>query len=78
MVVIVYDITDEKRLRKVAKRLEQEGIRAQRSVFEVDKKLGKKIFKELKEMLEDSDKCFMFPFSKKEDIQGDTSIDRIF
>ena len=65
-------------MRKVAKRLEQEGIRAQRSVFEVEKKLGKKIFKELKEMLEDGDKCFMFPFSKKEDIQGDTSIDRIF
>ena len=78
MVVIVYDITDDKRLRKVAKCLEKEGIRAQRSVFEVDKKLGKKIFEELKEILEDNDKCFMFPFSKKEDVQGDTSIDRIF
>ncbi len=78
MVVIVYDIVDEKRLNKVAKILQKDGIRAQRSVFEVEKKLGTKIFKELKEMLEDSDKCFMFPFSKKEDIQGDTSIDRIF
>ena len=60
MVVIAYDIRDEKRLRRVAKYLEEHGIRAQRSVFEVDMsvKKAKEIFVGLKEFLADGDKCF--------------------
>lgn len=80
MVVIAYDIVDEIRLNKIAKFLESNGIRAQKSVFELDMSIRKanKIFNELKEMIEDNDKCFMFVIKEKEDIQSDTSIDRIF
>lgn len=80
MVVIAYDIVDEIRLNKIAKFLESNGIRAQKSVFELDMSIRKanKIFNELEEMIEDNDKCFMFVIKEKEDIQSDTSIDRIF
>jgi len=79
MVLIAYDIVDEKRLAKVAKFLEEKGIRAQRSVFELDMSVqkAKKIFKELEEILEDKDKCFLFKLEDKKDIQADTSIERI-
>jgi len=80
MVVIAYDIKDEKRLRKVAKYFENNGIRAQRSVFEVDVCLrkAKKIFNGVKKIINcEEDKCFMFVVNKKEDIQADTSIERI-
>jgi len=78
MVVITYDIEDDKRLRKVAKILEENGIRTQRSVFEVERKIANKVFKEIKEILEGNDKCFFIPVIDKEDIVGDTSIERIF
>jgi len=78
MVVITYDITDEKRLRKVAKLLEQNGLRVQRSVFEVEKKIAKKLFEELSEIVEESDRLFLIPFNKKEDIEGVSSLERIF
>jgi CRISPR-associated protein Cas2 len=80
MVVIAYDICDEKRLSKVAKFLEKNGVRVQKSVFELDVSTRKAntIFNELKELIEKGDKCFMFNVSDKEDIQGKTSIERIF
>ena len=80
MVVIAYDIKDEKRLRKVAKFLEEMGIRAQRSVFEVDMGFvkAKKILKELQKLMnEDEDKCFLYEIKNKEDILASTSIERI-
>ena len=77
MVVITYDIEDNKRLAKVAKILEGYGVRAQRSVFEVEKKLAKKAFEEIKEILEEGDKCFFIPILDKKDIVGDTAIERI-
>ena len=53
MVVICYDIKDDKVLRKVAKFLEERGIRAQRSFFELDIsfKKGKSLLKELKKII---------------------------
>jgi len=78
MVVITYDIGDDKKLRRVAKILEENGIRTQRSVFEVERKIANKVFKEIKGILEDDDKCFFIPVTDKEDIVGDTSIERIF
>ena len=81
MVVIAYDIKDEKRLVKVAKYLESHSIRAQKSVFELDMEYKKanKIFKGLKGLIDESvDKCFMFKVKNKEDIKAKTSIERIF
>ena len=80
MVVICYDIKDDKVLRKVAKFLEERGIRAQRSFFELDInfKKGKSLLKELKKIIEEDDKVFLFEIKNKEDIQASTSIERIF
>ena len=81
MVIITYDICNEKRLRKVAKYLESNSIRAQKSLFEVDMeyKKAKKIFDGLKNIInKDEDKCFLFKVKSKEDIQATTSIERIF
>jgi len=80
MVVIVYDILDDKRLRKVAKYMEKNGFRAQRSVFELDVKMAeaKKIFNGLKKIIKKEDKCFLFEVKNKEDLQVNTSIERIF
>ena len=81
MVVIAYDIKDEKRLIKVAKYLESHSIRAQKSVFELDMeyKKAKKIFEGLKSLIDERvDKCFLFKVKNKEDIQAKTSIERIF
>ena len=81
MVVITYDIADEKRLQKVAKYLESEGIRVQRSVFELDMSVrsANKIFNGIKSLIDkNEDKIFMFSFKDKEDVIGKTSIERIF
>ena len=81
MVVIAYDIADDKRLTKVAKYLESHSIRAQRSVFELDMeyKKAKKIFEGLKKIIDkEVDKCFLFRVKNKEDIGAETSIERIF
>ena len=81
MVVIAYDIKDEKRLVKVAKYLESYSIRVQKSMFEVDMeyKKAKKIFEGLKGLIDESvDKCFLYKVKNKEDIQAKTSIERIF
>ncbi|MEO1959002.1 MAG: CRISPR-associated endonuclease Cas2 [Nautiliaceae bacterium] len=68
MVVIAYDITDEKRLKKVAKYLESCGIRIQKSVFEVD--MSVREVKKIKELLEGKDRCFLFKFDEREDIHS--------
>jgi CRISPR-associated endonuclease Cas2 len=80
MVVICYDIKDDKILRKVAKFLEERGIRAQRSFFELDIsfKKGVVLLGELKNIIEENDKVFLFEIKNKEDIQSFTSIERIF
>ena len=81
MVVISYDVSDDKRLRKVAKYLESNSVRVQNSVFELDMeyKKAKKIFDGLKELIDkDRDKCFLFSVKNREDIGAETSIERIF
>ena len=81
MVVIVYDIADDKRLRKVAKHMENNGVRVQKSVFELDMNLSeaKKVFKGLEKLIEKKeDKCFLFELKQKEDIKAPTNIERIF
>jgi len=79
MVVIAYDIRDNKRLKKIAKYLESHGIRVQRSVFEIDisPRKAKKIFQGLKNIIGEGDKCFLFEIKDKEDIQANTDIERI-
>jgi len=80
MVVIAYDIKDEKRLKKVAKYFEEKGVRAQRSVFEIDEsvKKAKKIFCGVKELIDiNEDKVFFFVVKNKEDIKASTTIERI-
>jgi len=81
MVVVAYDISDEKRLGKVARFLEKHGVRVQKSVFELDMSLkeANKIFKEIERMIDiESDIFFMYSVKDKEDLMGRTSIDRIF
>jgi len=81
MVLVAYDIADEKRLSKVARYLEKIGVRVQKSIFELDMSLkeASKIFNELKELIEiEEDMVFMYSIKDKEDICGKTSIDRIF
>jgi len=62
--MICYDISDEKRLRKVATTLERYGLRVQKSFFqlETDKKILDKIVKDLLEILNlKEDYLFIYP-----------------
>ena len=69
MTLIAYDITDAKRLRKVAKLLENEGLRVQHSVFELkiaDRKL-KTLVQEIENIIDPkSDKVFIYKISDNE------------
>jgi len=71
--LVVYDITDEKRLAKVAKYLEKIGLRVQNSTFEIDTSIISlnisKIFDDLVKLCVDGDKIFIYPIKKKQDIQ---------
>ena len=62
--VVAYDICDPKRLSKVAKYLEQIGIRIQNSVFEIDNQYLlipiTDLFNEIVELCEDEDKVFIY------------------
>ncbi len=81
MVLVAYDISDEKRLQKVARFLEKRGLRVQKSFFELDMSLkeASDIFKSLSELIEiEEDVLFMYSIKDKEDLSGKTSIDRIF
>ena len=77
MYVVVYDITNSKRLRKVAKILEAVGIRAQNSTFElkVDNSEIDILLKSLENICEDEDKifCYKTEIEKKEEIRKKTS-----
>ena len=71
--LVIYDICDVKRLRKVAKYLENIGLRVQNSTFELSKdtlmKPINKIYNELVELCEEEDKVFIFKIKKKQDIR---------
>ena len=71
--LVIYDICNVKRLRKVAKYLENIGLRVQNSTFELSKetlmKPINKIYNELIELCEEEDKIFIFKIKKKQDIR---------
>ena len=65
--VFTYDISNPKKLSKVAKILENHGIRTQYSVFEVDFSIkeAKKLFLELEQIIDkDTDRIFAIPISE--------------
>ena len=76
--MVVYDICDEKRLRKISKILEKEGIRVQNSTFEIDNTLNdvniSKLFDTLREICETRDKVFIYKIKLKKDIQETTDV----
>ena len=81
MIVIAYDVANDKRLRKVAKFFEQRGIRVQKSVFELDMKKHEalKLCKEvLKYMDEGEDKLFVFNVTNKQDVLASTEFEGVF
>jgi CRISPR-associated protein Cas2 len=49
--IVAYDITDGKRLNRVAKVMLDYGVRVQKSIFEVE--VSQKVFRELKKRIED-------------------------
>lgn len=62
--IVVYDIADSKRLRRVAKTVEDYGVRVQKSVFEVtvDRARFKEMHRRIKlEIEEDEDAVKYFP-----------------
>ncbi len=80
MVLIAYDIKDEKRLKKVAKFLEEEGIRVQKSIFELEVswKEGVRILQGIAKLInKEVDKCFLYEIKKREDLQKNSSFERI-
>ncbi len=60
--LVIYDIRDEKRLRRVAKIAENYGLRVQRSVFELecDRKTIDRLRTELQKIIEDEDYVVYF------------------
>jgi CRISPR-associated protein Cas2 len=69
--LIIYDISDEKRLRKIAKIMESYGIRVQRSVFEMeaDDATVEVLRSKVNEVLEDDDFVVYFSLCER-DWQG--------
>ncbi len=67
LLLIVYDITEPKRLRKVARLLEKYGIRVQNSTFELERENYNEILEKLKKLIdeEEGDKIFIFKISGK-------------
>ncbi|MEM5947017.1 CRISPR-associated endonuclease Cas2 [Spirochaetia bacterium 38H-sp] len=66
--ILIYDIKDAKRLRKVAKLSESYGLRVQKSVFELyaDRKTIEHIEKSIKHILEDEDSLAIIPLCIKD------------
>ena len=74
--VVAYDITDPKRLSRVAKYLENIGVRVQESIFELDNSIDNivisKIFDNLVKLCKKADKIFIYKVKEKQDMQLDT------
>jgi CRISPR-associated protein Cas2 len=70
MYLIAYDITDAKRLRKLAKLLETHGVRAQYSIFELKlpREEVEKLITEIEKTVDpdEGDKVYVYPISGKE------------
>jgi len=71
--LVVYDITDAKRLVKVSKYLETFGLRVQNSTFEIDNTVINikisTLFDALVKLCKDEDKLYIYSIKKKQDIQ---------
>jgi len=76
MYLVVYDMINSKRLKKVSKKLENYGLRVQNSTFEIDTTINNlnisQLFSDLQELCEDGDKIFIYKTKNKIDIQQDT------
>ncbi|MEW6525967.1 MAG: CRISPR-associated endonuclease Cas2 [Spirochaetota bacterium] len=61
--LVIYDIRDEKRLRRIAKIMEQYGVRVQKSVFEAmcSQETIARMRKEAKTILEKEDSLIIIP-----------------
>lgn len=66
--LILYDICDRKRLRRVAKETEQVGLRVQRSVFEAfaTRKTIELLHENISTMLEPEDSVLFLPICEKD------------
>ncbi len=65
--VFCYDISDEKKLQKIAKKMEKYGVRVQYSIFEVDTTFSnaKKILKELEKIMDkETDRIYVYPIEE--------------
>ena len=65
--LIIYDIRDPRRLRRIAKMMEHYGIRVQKSVFEVmcRNSVTKAMRREAREFMEDEDSFIVFNLCAK-------------
>lgn len=65
--LVIYDIRDEKRLARIAKLMEQYGVRVQKSVFEMecDESTVAEMRKRAKEILEKEDSLISIPLCEK-------------
>lgn len=66
--LVIYDITNEKRLTKVAKKMESFGIRVQKSVFEVeaDTSVIEKLRKQVNRIIEEDDFVVYFEICERD------------
>ncbi len=67
--VFCYDISDQKRLGKIARKMEKHGVRVQYSIFEVDTSFqkAKQILEELKDLMdENEDRVYLFPIEEED------------
>ena len=75
--VVVYDISNPKRLAKVSRYLEKIGFRVQNSTFELDRDINNLIidtvFQELIKLCETTDKIFLYKIKNKVDLQLNTN-----
>jgi len=65
--VFCYDISDQRKLQKIARKMEKYGVRVQYSIFEVDTTFSnaKKILKELEELMDkETDRIYVFPIEE--------------
>ena len=65
MILVSYDITEPRRLRRVAKVLKRYGLRVQKSVFEceIDDRLYRELRSKLERVIKDNDSILCYRFT---------------
>ena len=63
--LVIYDITDDRRLRRIARTLRSYGIRVQKSAFECElsEENALRLFKELRSLAKEGDSILGYRFS---------------